>query len=183
MVEPGASSEAEAGGSHGDSKAASSSSISRGLNLLGSFTHAIDEKRRVAIPRPIRDQAAAAGLRDAWVVCRSLGGDRCLELFPADRFAARLQKLETMREQSMGVGSKPIRAYLRHVRETASEQVPDKQGRIVLNEDQCKLAELGAKGEAVFLGAGESVEMWSRSVLERVRAADDFEAMARQIFG
>lgn len=180
MVEPGAN-EVGGGGSPGDPRA--STSVARGLNLLGSFTHAIDEKRRVAIPRPIRDQAAAAGERDVWVVCRSLGGDRCLALFPADRFAARLAQLETMREGSMGVGSKPIRAYLRLVRETASEQAPDKQGRIVLSEEQCRLVELAPRGEAVFLGAGECVEMWSRPVLEQVRAAADFEAMARQIFG
>lgn len=182
MVEPSESDGGVARGSQGDPRAASSST-SRGLNFLGSFEHAIDEKRRVAIPRPIRDQAAAAGERDVWVICRSLGGDRCLGLFPADRFAARLAQLETMREGSLGVGSKSIRGYLRLVRESASEQVPDKQGRVVLSEEQCRLAELAPRGAVAFVGAGECAEMWSPAVLEQVRAATDFEATARQIFG
>jgi len=161
--------------------APSSSGSARALNLVGSFRHNVDEKRRVAIPRALRDQVLAAGERDAFVICRSLGGDKCLDIFPADRFGARLAKLEGMREGTLGVGNKAVRAYLRAVRESASEQVPDKQGRIVLTDDQRALASIDR--EAVFVGAGESVELWSPDVLERVRSSQDFEALAREIFG
>lgn len=177
MTEPGASMEPEAP----VAPVAPSSPAGRALNLVGSFRHNVDEKRRVAIPRALRDQVLASGERDAWVICRSLGGDKCLDLFPADRFGARLAKLEAMREGTLGVGNKAVRAYLRAVRESASEQVPDKQGRIVLTDDQRGLASIDR--EAVFVGAGESVELWAPDVLERVRSSQDFEALAREIFG
>lgn len=179
MVEPGASVPQAASASV--STPVTPPPSARLLNLVGSFHHQVDDKRRVAIPRALRDHALGCGERDAWVVCRSLGGEPCLDLFPADRFALRLAALEGLRSDSLGVGNAKVRAYLRAVRETASEQVPDKQGRIVLTEEQKAMA--GLDREAVFVGAGEKVELWAAGALERVRAAQDFAALTRDIFG
>lgn len=153
------------------------------LNLLGSHRHALDEKRRVAVPKTFRDQILAAGDVETYVLCRQLGGDPCLALYPAARFEARLAALETMREgAALGVGAKTVRAYLRKVRMSAATLAPDKQGRISLTDEQCRLA--GITKDVVFVGAGECAELWAP---ERLEASEDdgadFTDLASRIFG
>jgi MraZ protein len=116
------------------------------------------------------------------VVCRQLGGDPCLALFPAARFEARLQQLETMREgAALGVGAKAVRAYLRKLRMSATPLTPDKQGRITLTEEQCRLA--GISKDVAFVGAGEHAELWAPERLERDDDDADFTDLAGRIFG
>lgn len=148
------------------------------LQLLGSHRHALDDKRRVAIPKAFREQLAAAGLGGgSFVICRQLGGDGCLALYPQGRFEAQLADLEGLKQASMGVGSKKLRAYLRKVRMSAATLVPDKQGRIGLSEDQCRLA--GISKDVVFVGNGDHMELWSPSRLDD----DEFEDLTAELFG
>ena len=153
------------------------------LNLLGSHRHALDEKRRVAVPKAFREQIVAAGDAESYVLCRQLGGDPCLALYPAARFEARLAALETMREgAALGVGPKTVRAYLRKVRMSAATLAPDKQGRISLTEEQCRLA--GVTKDVVFVGAGECAELWAPERLESSEDdGADFTDLASRIFG
>lgn len=154
----------------------------RPLNLLGSYTHALDDKRRVAIPKAFREQILAAGDDDQYVVCRQLGGDACLALFPVARFEARLAQLDSLRDgPSLGVGPKTVRAYLRKVRMSATPVAPDKQGRITLTEEQCKLA--GITKDVVFVGQGECAELWAPERLDQDDGDVDFGELAHRIFG
>ena len=151
------------------------------LDLVGSQVHSLDTKRRVAIPKTFRDQAEAAGLgEDAYVLCRQLGGDPCLALFPPGRFEMALKRLEDLRSRSSGVGNKTVRAYLRKLRMSAARIVPDKQSRITLTEEQCKLA--GIDKDVAFVGAGDHMELWAQERLEQDDDAD-FGALASEIFG
>ncbi|MBX3469092.1 MAG: hypothetical protein KF878_19650 [Planctomycetes bacterium] len=152
------------------------------LNLLGSHRHALDEKRRVAIPKAFREQILAAGEGDTYVLCRQLGGDNCLALYPAARFEARLAQVESMREGSaLGVGAKAVRAYLRQLRMTAATLIPDKQGRVTLTDEQCRLVDITK--DVVFVGAGDCAELWAPERLEAGDEGVDFTDLARQIFG
>lgn len=153
------------------------------LNLLGSHRHSLDEKRRVAIPKAFREQILAAGDGDTYVLCRQLGGDPCLALYPAPRFEARLTQVESMREgAALGVGPKAVRAYLRQLRMTAATLVPDKQGRITLTEEQCRLGSITK--DVMFVGAGDCAELWAPERLEPDDGDEaDFSALASRIFG
>lgn len=152
------------------------------LNLLGSYRHALDDKRRVAIPKVFREQILAAGDGDTYVLCRQLGGDPCLALYPAPRFEARLAQVESMREgAALGVGPKAVRAYLRQLRMSAATLVPDKQGRITLTEEQCRLGSISK--EVVFVGAGDCAELWAPERLEANDDEADFSVLASRIFG
>lgn len=152
------------------------------LNLLGSHRHALDEKRRVAIPKAFREQIVAAGAGDTYVLCRQLGGDPCLALYPASRFEARLAQVESMREgAALGVGPKAVRAYLRQLRMTAATLVPDKQGRVTLTEEQCRLGSINK--DVVFVGAGDCAELWAPERLAPDEDDADFSALASRIFG
>lgn len=151
------------------------------LNLLGSHRCTLDDKRRVAVPKPFRDAIAAASGGEQYVVCRELGGDPCLALYPARGFDEALARLEAMRSTTLGVGSKPIRAYLRMVRMYAAPVVPDRQGRVIVPEELCRLA--GLTGGAVFVGAGDHAELWAAERLGEGDDQDDFRRVAEQLFG
>lgn len=151
------------------------------LNLLGSHRHALDDKRRVAIPKAYRAQLAEDGASDDLVLCRQLGGDPCLALYPLDRFEQALLRLEAMRTTGLGVGSKEVRAYLRMLRMSAERLTPDRQGRITLSEAQCRLAGIGK--EVVFVGSGDHAELWAPERLDGDDDEEDFRRLAGQLFG
>lgn len=150
------------------------------LNLLGSHRHALDGKRRVAIPKLFREAVHSSLGNEGYVLCRQLGGDNCLALYPQASFDAALNKLEAMRSEALGIGSKVIRSYLRRIRMSATPVAPDKQGRITLGEEQCQLA--GIEREVVFVGCGDHAEVWAPSELEP-SDGEDFHLLAQQLFG
>jgi DNA-binding transcriptional regulator/RsmH inhibitor MraZ len=152
------------------------------LDLVDTRHNTLDSKRRVAIPKVHREQVEAAGLAEGdWVLCRELGGEQCLALFPPGCFEARLRKLEGMRSPAAGVGNKTVRAYLRKLRMSAARIQPDKQSRISLNEAQCGLA--GITLEVAFVVAGDHLELWAPDRLQTMDDGLDFGDLAGELFG
>jgi MraZ protein len=153
------------------------------LNLYGSHRHALDDKRRVAIPKAFREAVTAAGETEGWVLCRQLGGDSCLALFPSARFKTALERFEQMKNASLGVGPKHVREYMRKLSMSAAAVTPDPQGRITLTERQCELA--GITKDVVFVGTGDVVEVWAAERLDGgdAGAGEDFGDLARRLFG
>jgi len=150
------------------------------MNLVGSSCNTLDTKRRVAIPKKFRDQIEAAGSASAgqFVLCRQLGGDRCLALYLPGRFEAALAKLEELRSHSVGVGNKTVRGYLRRLRMSAAYIKPDRQSRVTLTEEQCRLA--GITKEITFVGYGDHMELWAP---EELQDDTNFRDLATDIFG
>jgi division/cell wall cluster transcriptional repressor MraZ len=160
------------------------------LRLVGSHRNTLDAKRRVAIPKTFREQIDAVTPEGpdgaaAYVLCRHLGGDPCLALFPPGRFEEALAKLGGLSAHSMGVGTKAVRAYLRKLQQSAARIVPDKQGRVTLSEEQCRLA--GITKEVVFVAGGtaDHLEVWAAERLDEDEGGggDAFGALASEIFG
>lgn len=152
------------------------------LDLVGSYRNTLDAKRRVAIPKGFRDEVEAAGTRKGqWVLCRQMGGDPCLALFPPGRYEAKMRELEQMRKGAAGVGTKTVRAYLRKLRMSAKRLVPDKQNRISLTEGQCQLA--GISRDVAFVGSGDHIELWTPERLETADENLDFGELAGELFG
>ncbi|NDU79045.1 division/cell wall cluster transcriptional repressor MraZ, partial [Actinomadura sp. DSM 109109] len=86
--------------------------------FLGTYTPRLDEKGRVILPAKFREELSA-GL----VLTR--GQERCLYVFSAQEFQ---RVYEQMR--SAPLSSKQARDYIRVFLSGASDEQPDKQGRV-----------------------------------------------------
>lgn len=148
------------------------------LELLGTHQNTLDDKRRIAIPKRFRPHLDLSG---ELVISRQLGGDSCLALWPAARFAERMQALQGLRASSLGVGNKTVRAYLRMVLASAERVKPDRQARISLTREQCAL--VGIEREVAFLGSGDHLELWAPEQLNPEHDDEDFAALTAQLFG
>lgn len=114
--------------------------------FLGTHNPKLDEKGRLFLPAKFRDRLAA-GL----VVTR--GQERCLYVFPMDEFvrlAAQMQQAPTT--------SKAARDYMRVFLSGASDEVPDKQGRVTIPAGLREYA--GLSKDCTVIGTGARVEVW-----------------------
>lgn len=114
--------------------------------FLGTHTPRLDDKGRLFLPAKFRDRLAS-GL----VVTR--GQERCLYVFPMDEF---VRVAETVR--GAPVTSKAVRDYLRVFLSGASDEIPDKQGRVTVPSALREYA--GLTRDCTVIGAGSRVELW-----------------------
>ena len=114
--------------------------------FLGTHTPRLDDKGRLFLPAKFRDRLAG-GL----VVTR--GQERCLYVFPMDEF---VQVAESMGSAPMT--SKAARDYLRVFLSGASDEIPDRQGRVTVPPTLREYA--GLTRDCTVIGAGSRVEIW-----------------------
>jgi MraZ protein len=114
--------------------------------FLGTHNPRLDDKGRLFLPAKFRDRLAG-GL----VVTR--GQERCLYVFPKDEF---VELAETMGRAPMT--SKGARDYLRVFLSGASDEIPDKQGRVTVPAVLREYA--GLTRDCTVIGAGKRVEVW-----------------------
>ena len=114
--------------------------------FLGTHSPRLDDKGRLFLPAKFRAQLA-----DGLVVTR--GQERCLYVFDMAEF---VRLAEQMR--STPVTSRAARDYLRVFLSGASDEVPDKQGRITIPPALRQYA--GLDRECTVIGAGARVEIW-----------------------
>lgn len=117
--------------------------------FIGTYYHSLDEKHRVAVPKPFRNE-----LTPGSVITKGLDG--CLFIFTGESWNKLLEKLE-----SLPLTSKPARDFLRLLTYNAMSLDTDKLGRTHLSENLVKLA--GIKKDVVFAGALTRVEVWDKS--------------------
>lgn len=114
--------------------------------FLGTHTPRLDEKGRLILPAKFRDQLAS-GL----VITR--GQDRCLAIWPMAAFIAQTHTLS-----SSPSSNKQVRDYQRMLASGASDETPDKQGRITIPPHLRAYA--GLDKDCVVVGAINRVEVW-----------------------
>ena len=114
--------------------------------FLGTHTPRLDDKGRLILPAKFRDRLAR-GL----VVTR--GQERCLFIYPSDEFA-RLVETAGMAP----VTSKAVRDYTRVMLSGASDEIPDRQGRVTV--PAVLRAYAGLTRDCTVIGAGRRVELW-----------------------
>ena len=86
--------------------------------FLGTHTPRLDDKGRVVLPAKFREGLAGG-------VVLTKGQDRSIVVWPAEEFTAYSAKLnEASRSDAR------VRAYLRVLFSGASDETPDKQGRV-----------------------------------------------------
>jgi MraZ protein len=120
--------------------------------FLGTHNPRLDDKGRLFLPAKFRDRLAG-GL----VVTR--GQERCLYVFPMDEFARQAEKLG-----GAPLTNKGARDYLRVFLSGASDEIPDKQGRVTVPAGLRQYA--GLTRDCTVIGAGTRVELWDTTAWE-----------------
>lgn len=120
--------------------------------FLGTYTPKIDAKGRLTLPAKFR-QRLGSGL----VLAR--GQERCVTILPQDEFRRMAQQI-----QRTSMGNMAARRYLRVFLSGASQEVPDKQGRVLIAPNLREYASLG--DDIVVIGVGTRAEIWNRESWE-----------------
>lgn len=121
--------------------------------FLGTYEPRLDEKGRLILPAKYRDQLAG-GL----VVTK--GQEHCLYVFPMSTFESLLELL-----QQVPLTKKETRSYTRVFLSGATDQIPDKQGRISIPPSLREYASLSR--DLAVIGSGDHAEIWDRQAWEQ----------------
>lgn len=119
--------------------------------LTGRYDRALDDKLRLALPKPLRDVLATEKQ-----LILTPGTDGSLSLFPGHAFAAFAEKLA-----SRSPTGQDVRAYSRLLYAQSQTVEVDSQGRIRLSAELAELAHLA--DAVVLIGVGDRVELWNKS--------------------
>ena len=117
--------------------------------FFGTYTPKLDDKGRLILPAKFRDQLAG-GL----MVTR--GQEHCLYVWPQDEIARITDRL-----REAPVSNKATRDYVRMFSSAASDETPDKQGRITIPPKLREWASLGK--DVVVIGAMTRLEIWDEA--------------------
>jgi MraZ protein len=127
--------------------------------FLGEHRPRLDEKSRLALPVRFRDQ-----LSEGVVITK--GQERCLYGFPHAEFA---RIGEALRTQPMS--AKALRDYSRTLFGSATQESPDKQGRVTLPPALRDYA--GLDRDVVVVGANTRFEIWDAAAWDAWSAGND----------
>jgi len=115
--------------------------------FLGTHHPRLDDKGRLFLPAKFRELLAGG-------IVITKGQEHCLFVFPRDEF---LRVTAAMREAPLS--NKDARDYIRVFLSGASDEVPDRQGRITVPAPLREYA--GLAKECVVIGTGSRVEIWA----------------------
>ena len=115
--------------------------------FLGQYHHNLDEKGRLTIPAKFRDALA----QGAYL---TQGFDRNLRLITEADFEAMATQISRL-----SMTDPAIRQLRRLIFATASEVQLDRLGRTLVPQFLREFA--GLEGEAIIVGVGEAIEIWS----------------------
>ncbi len=127
--------------------------------FLGTHAPRLDEKGRLFLPAKYRDELSGG-------VVITKGQERCLYVFPAEEFARISEALRTS-----AVSSKAARDYSRIFFASASDEVPDKQGRVTVPAPLRTYA--GLDRDCAVIGANTRLEIWDAQAWETYLAAQE----------
>src|SRR5262245_43159147 len=120
--------------------------------LTGTFARAVDEKLRIAVPKPLR---ICLGKPEPTALIVAPGTDGSLAIYTEAAFARLAERLE----QSSPT-HEDVRAFSRLFYAQAQRVELDGQGRIRIPVELAGLA--GLRGQAVLLGVQDHMELWDR---------------------
>jgi MraZ protein len=120
--------------------------------FLGTHSPRLDEKGRLFLPAKYREE-----LSGGLVITK--GQERCLYVFPMAEFERITEALRTA-----PVTAKAVRDYGRVFFASASDEVPDKQGRITIPSALRKYASLTR--DCAVIGANTRLEIWDSQAWE-----------------
>jgi MraZ protein len=137
--------------------------------FFGTYLPRLDDKGRLFLPAKFRDQLA-----EGLVITK--GQEHCLLVFPRTEFD---RLTERLREAPMTDSA--VRAHLRVLFGSASDEVPDRQGRVTIPPPLRAWARL--RRDCAVIGSGSRVEIWDAEAWERYLAdrEQDFAETAKEV--
>jgi MraZ protein len=117
--------------------------------LTGSYRRALDDKLRLAIPKPLREQLPTDS-----PLYLTPGLDGCLAIYPQAAFAALADRLA-----ASSPAAREVRGYSRLFFSQASTVTPDSQWRLRVPAELIQWAKL--EGEAMVVGVRDHIEVWA----------------------
>lgn len=114
--------------------------------FLGTYEPKLDDKGRLILPSRFREQLSGG-------VVLTPGQEHCIYAFPTNEF----ERIYTELRQAP-LTHKEARKFSRVMLSGASDQIPDKQGRINIPANLRKYATLDKN--LTVIGAGARVEIW-----------------------
>jgi MraZ protein len=119
------------------------------LFYAGEFRHFIDEKNRITIPARWRRDGT-----EEFVILPE-AKDQFLVVMSPEEFS----RMNHTVESDPNVSARDRRVFFRQLHARAQHGAADRQGRLVLPEELCKL--VGLKGEVALVGGRGRFEIWN----------------------
>ncbi len=137
--------------------------------LLGTYNPKIDSKGRITLPSKFRSH-----LTGGLVFAR--GQERCVYILPQNEFRRIAAQI-----QHTSLSNKAARSYLRVFLSGAVDDVPDKQGRVIVPQILRKYA--GIEKDVTVIGVGTRAEIWDTAAWEEYLASqeEDYSNMADDV--
>ncbi len=137
--------------------------------FLGTHTPKLDEKGRLFLPAKFRDELA-----DGLVITR--GQERCLTVWPKAEFGKKADEMA-----KAPVTNKAARDYQRMLFAGASDEQPDRQGRITIPALLREYASLSH--DCVVIGNVNRLEIWDEQAWQTYSQAQEesFSELADEV--
>ena len=136
--------------------------------FMGEYNHTIDAKGRLIIPSKFRES-----LGDEFVVTKGMDG--CLFVYDNEEWKKFEEKL-----LSLPMMDKQVRQFTRYFLAGAASVEVDKQGRILIPSVLREFADITK--DAVLVGVGSSIEIWSRERWEGTVSFEDMDEISNHMF-
>lgn len=138
--------------------------------LMGTYTPRMDDKGRLFLPAKFRDQ-----LSEGLVVTR--GQERCLTVWPRPAF-----EQVALQAQAAPVTDRAVRDYTRLLFAGASDDQPDKQGRLSIPPMLREYASLTR--DVIVIGVVNRLEIWDASRWQSYSDTheDSFSDLGQEVF-
>ena len=117
--------------------------------FLGEFTHKLDSKNRIMMPREFRED-----LSDEFFITK--GPENSLIIYTIEEFERQSKRLD-----ELIIENKKNRAIKRLFFSSTVKTSLDKQGRVLLNKNLRDYAHI--EGEAIIIGNNLTLEIWGVS--------------------
>lgn len=137
--------------------------------FMGEYNHTVDAKGRLIVPSKFREQ-----LGEEFVVTKGLDG--CLFVYENTEWKALEEKLH-----ALPLTNANARKFSRFFLAGATTCEVDKQGRILLPAVLREFAKIDK--DAVLVGVGSRIEIWSRDIWNQSNTYDDMEEIAENMEG
>ena len=136
---------------------------------FGSFTHNLDDKGRLMIPRKMREELG-------YKVYIMKGFDGSLSLYNEERYQKLVEEFSRL-----SFNQSKVRDYLRLQFASTYEMEVDKLGRVQI--PTALLTKYGISKEVLVLGIGDHIEVWDKVKYEEYENSirDEFESIAENI--
>ena len=142
--------------------------------FIGEYHHSLDEKGRLVLPAKFRAALADDGAASGFV---SKGQERCLYVFPLDRWETEVARVNTLPRTDART-----RKLARSFFAGADQQTPDKQGRVQVPANLRTYADLSK--DLTVVGVADYIEIWDTVTWGRMSAeADEYYADIEEALG